>query len=102
MAWRSKTPLGNVAVTLVSLILAAYFCFSAIQGDYGILQRAEYQEELYQLRKNFNQLEKSISLLENKTRRLSDDFLDLDLLDERARIILGFIRPDEVIIHQKK
>ena len=50
MAQRSRTPLGNVAVTLVSLTLAAYFCFSAIQGDYGILQRAEYQEDLYQLR----------------------------------------------------
>ena len=30
-----STSLGSVAVTLVSLTLAAYFCFSAIQGDYG-------------------------------------------------------------------
>ena len=28
-----STPVGSVAVTLVSLTLAAYFCFSAIQGD---------------------------------------------------------------------
>jgi cell division protein FtsB len=40
-------------------------------------------------------------LLENKTLRLSESYLDLDLLDEQARNILGFIRPDEIVIHQK-
>jgi cell division protein FtsB len=29
---------------------------------------------------------------------LSDDFLDLDLLDERARSILGMLRSDEIVI----
>ena len=36
--------------------------------------------------------------LENKVRRLSDDFLDLDLLDERVRDVLGYARGDEIII----
>ena len=96
-----STPLGSVAVTLVSLTLAAYFCFSAIQGDYGILRRAEYLAETAILQQNFEQIKKSILLLENKTLRLSDRYLDLDLLDEQARSILGFIRPDEIVIHQK-
>ena len=33
-----------------------------------------------------------------ETRRLSDEYLDLDLLDERAREILGYVRADEVIL----
>lgn len=36
--------------------------------------------------------------MENKTLRLSDNFLDLDLLDERARKVLGLARPDEIIL----
>ena len=96
-----NTPLGRVAVTLVSLTLAAYFCFSAIQGDYGILRRAEYLTEAGILQQNFEQTKKSILLLENKTLRLSNSYLDLDLLDEQARKILGFIRPDEIVIYQK-
>ena len=96
-----STSLGSVAVTLVSLTLAAYFCFSAIQGDYGILRRAVYLAEASILQENFEQIKKSILLLENKTLRLSDSYLDLDLLDEQARNILGFIRPDEIVIHQK-
>jgi cell division protein FtsB len=43
-------------------------------------------------------VQRSISQLENKTLRLSDHYLDLDLLDQQARDILGFIRPDEIVI----
>ena len=38
------------------------------------------------------------ALAENKTHRLSDDFLDLDLLDQQARDVLGMVRADEVVI----
>jgi len=37
--------------------------------------------------------------MENLTRRLSDSYLDLDLLDERARNVLGLARSDEIIVH---
>ena len=36
--------------------------------------------------------------MQNLTHRLSDEYLDLDLLDERAREVLGLIRSDEIII----
>ncbi|MGB0798685.1 MAG: FtsB family cell division protein [Planktomarina sp.] len=90
--------LGPLAVVLVSLTLAAYFCFSAVQGDYGVLRRAEYEAEVGQLRAELAQLDSSIATMENKTLRLSDHFLDLDLLDEQARDVLGFVRPDEIVI----
>ena len=35
----------------------------------------------------------------NLTRRMSDEYLDLDLLDQQARDILGLARSDEIIIH---
>ena len=78
--------------------MAAYFIFSAIQGDYGILRRAAYQAEADELQRKLSTVQRSISQLENKTLRLSDHYLDLDLLDQQARDILGFIRPDEIVI----
>ena len=95
---RNTPPVGPLAVTVVSLTLATYFVFSAIQGDYGVLRRAEYLSESNTLGLNLSQLQSSISLLENKTLRLSDHYLDLDLLDQQARDILGYIRPDEIVI----
>lgn len=43
-------------------------------------------------------LQREVNRMRNLTRRLSDHYLDLDLLDERARHVLGLMRPDEVII----
>ena len=34
----------------------------------------------------------------NLTHRLSDNYLDLDLLDQQARDVLGLIRADEIVI----
>ena len=95
---RNTTPVGPLAVTVVSLTLATYFVFSAIQGDFGVLRRAEYLSKSNSLALKLNKLQSSISLLENKNLRLSDHYLDLDLLDQQARDILGYIRPDEIVI----
>ncbi len=34
----------------------------------------------------------------NLTTRLSDHYLDLDLLDEQLRDVLGYVRADEIVI----
>ena len=39
-----------------------------------------------------------VARLENLTRRLSDTYLDLDLLDHQARDVLGMIRADEIVV----
>ena len=43
-------------------------------------------------------LQIELDAMENLTKRLSDDFLDLDLLDEQARDVLGMVRTDEIVI----
>jgi cell division protein FtsB len=45
-----------------------------------------------------DKLAAELAVLSNKTRRLSDEFLDIDLLDEQARDVLGLIRADEIVI----
>ena len=45
-----------------------------------------------------DRLKAEVQEMQNLTRRMSDEYLDLDLLDERAREMLGLIRADEVIL----
>ncbi|MGR3469230.1 MAG: FtsB family cell division protein [Shimia sp.] len=98
MIHRPRAPIGVIAYATVCLGLALYFTFAAVQGDYGLFRRAEIDAQKVQLLAQKEALDAEIAALENKTRRLSDDFLDLDLLDERARDLLGYVRPDEVVI----
>jgi cell division protein FtsB len=79
--------------------LSAYFTFAAVQGDFGLFRRVEIQAEADELRLDLDRLSLEIAAIENLTHRLSDDYLDLDLLDERARSVLGLLRADEIVIH---
>ena len=95
----SRRPaLGAVAFFAVAFSLALYFVFAAVQGDYGLFRRAEIELEAQALDQRLASLRADVARMENLTRRLSDDYLDLDLLDEQARDILGVVRADELVV----
>ncbi len=74
------------------------FHFAAVQGDYGLFRRAEIMGPCSNSNPNLDRLSRQVARMENLTRRMSDDNLDLDLLDQQVRDILGQVRPDEIII----
>jgi cell division protein FtsB len=69
-----------------------------VQGDYGLLQRLQIEAEGRELAAERDRLRAEVAALANRTRRMSDDYLDLDMLDEQARSVLGLVRADEVVI----
>lgn len=82
----------------VATTLGGYFTFAAIQGDYGVLRRVQIANELSDLRVERDGLAADLAGLKNLTLRLSDAYLDMDLLDEQVRSVLGFVRSDEIVI----
>ena len=96
---RSNRPsLGAFVFSTIAFALSAYFTFAAVQGDYGLFRRVEISAEANVLRQTLDRLQTEIAASENLTRRLSDTYLDLDLLDQQARSVLGLLRPDEIVI----
>lgn len=98
MIRRTRPAIGLLLFVMGMILLGLYFTFAAVQGDYGVFRRAEVNGEAQALRVELAALTAQVEQLENLTRRLSDDYLDLDLLDQQARDVLGLIRPDEVVI----
>ena len=98
MIRRGRAHLGAVFYFLGMLMLGLYFTFAAVQGDYGLFKRIEVKSEGDMLQTELTALQAEVAGMENLTPRLSDDFLDLDLLDEQARDVLGLIRADEIVI----
>lgn len=93
-----KRPWGMLIFFLVAFFLGSYFTFAAVQGDFGLFRRAEIEAQSRDLQARLDSLEAQVTRMENLTRRLSDRYLDLDLLDEQAREVLGFLRSDELVI----
>ncbi|WP_114965369.1 FtsB family cell division protein [Alkalilacustris brevis] len=95
---RLRPALGPVLFLMLAFMLGSYFTFAAVQGNNGIFQRIETEAEIARLTETRDRLAAELGQIENRTRRLSDSYLDLDLLDERAREVLGMLRADEVVI----
>ncbi|WP_226780986.1 FtsB family cell division protein [Oceaniglobus trochenteri] len=99
MTHNSNRPaIGVVIYFTLAFVLGMYFTFASVQGDYGLFQRVQIDAEAVELSEQLARLDLELSALENRTRRMSDAYLDLDLLDEQARDILGLVRSDEIVL----
>jgi cell division protein FtsB len=95
---RTSPAIGSLFYFGTAIVLGLYFTFAAVQGAFGLFNRVQVEAESAMLRAERDRLKLELAEVTNRTRRLSDDYLDLDLLDERARDVLGLARPDDILI----
>lgn len=98
MTRHTRPAFGTWLFFAIALALSFYFTFAAVQGDFGLFRRAEIVAENQNLRQQLAQVRAEVARMENLTHRMSDDYLDLDLVDEQARKVLGLVRSDEIVI----
>jgi cell division protein FtsB len=91
-------PIGGILYLIAAAMLGAYFTFAAVQGDYGVFRHVQLRAEERVLTQQRDELRIELARMQNLTLRLSDSYLDLDLLDEQARDVLGYLRADEIVI----
>jgi len=77
---------------------ALYFIFHLVTGERGLLAYMAINRELGDATEILAELEATKVELERDVALLYDTPIDLDMLEERARIELGFVRDDEMII----
>jgi cell division protein FtsB len=97
----SEASRGNFSGAVFAAVLIAmmgYLTFAALQGEHGLFRLFQIQAQETRLRAELASLQAERALVANKTRGLSERTLDLDLLDEQARSVLGLARADEILI----
>ena len=88
-------PYVRLAV-LVALI--GYFSAQALTGERGLLNGTERHRALADRRAELAELQTTRGELEARVNGLSSEHLSVDLLEERARVVLGYARPDDYVI----
>ena len=83
---------------MAAVFVCLYFTYSAVKGPYGLYEKGRIEAERVLLEKELASLVGDRRAADNRARRMSDEFLDLDLLDEQLRRIIGMARADEIII----
>lgn len=95
---KKRPAFGPVIFYAIIGTFGAYLTFAAVQGEYGLFRRIQVEADAAQLRVERDRLALELATVENRTRRLSDEFLDLDLLGQQAREVLGYARADEIVL----
>ena len=96
-----KQFLINFFMLVILLIFFLYFTYAAIYGNNGLKKNIDLEFQIMELNNNLISLEKVMHDIETKTSKLNKNNLDLDLLDQQSRIVLGLIRTDEIMIIEK-
>ena len=95
---KTRPAITSLLLMMLAVSVGGYFTFAAVQGDYGVFRQVQLKAEERALIAERDRLAAELATMQNLTTRLSDSYLDLDLLDEQARDVLGYLRPDEIVI----
>jgi cell division protein FtsB len=93
-----RSGVGGAVFAVVVIALMAYLTFAALQGEHGLFRLFQIEAQEKKLAVELDALRAERATVANLAERLSTESLDLDLLDEQARRVLGLGRPDEILI----
>ena len=96
-----KIKIKNSGFLIFSILIFIYFAYFTINGERGLLKYVYLKKEVAETQKIAVQYNDKKTKLEDKVRLLSPASLDLDLLEEQARIMLNLAGQDEFIILDK-
>jgi cell division protein FtsB len=92
--WFTRRAAGPLACVLILF----YLCFHRLSGERGVFALVSATKELEEIEVRLAEVKSERQSLENRVALLSNNSLDLDMLDERARIVLGHTGKDERVI----
>ena len=88
----------EITLSAVCLILCFYFIIASFKGEFGVFTKYQLLAKEKALTIELKLVREENKAVKNKISRLSDTGLDLELLDQQARKILGLIGEDELIV----
>ena len=83
---------------MLGLSLLAYFAYHTVEGERGVLAWMRLQTQIAEVDARLAKVEDERDRLERRVRLLRPDHLDPDMLEERARVGLDMVHPDEVVV----
>ena len=94
---KSRVGLNNILPTLLFVVVLLYFSYHAISGERGLLAFIQLSQKIDQARAELDVVHAERLKFERNVKLMRDDSLDLDLLDEQARRLIGYADKDEKV-----
>ncbi len=95
---RLSANIAPIIFHVFSALVASYFVWHAIHGQRGLKTRDENAEKVAELQGTLDGLRAERARWKQKIDMVRGESIDRDILEEQARIELGRIQKNEVII----
>jgi cell division protein FtsB len=92
----------SAGITLICFGFLGYFAYHLFVGNLGLEARARLENEVKLLNAELKGLEAVRGRLDRDVALMRADNLDPDMLDERARAVLNFSHPNDIVIMNKR
>ena len=88
----------HVVGPVLGCLLVGYFSYHAIEGDRGVRAYFKLDRDIAEAQIAKAGVSSQRAALEARVAMLSPGSLDTDLLEERARVVLGFVPADSLVV----
>lgn len=85
-------------MAIIGFCLCFYFSYHVVSGERSYLRLMSLERGIVRLTHQQEGLSEQRKALENKVAMLRPGSIDPDLLEERARVVLGYHHPDEIVV----
>lgn len=90
--------LAGTALLLCFAFVLVYFGYQGLYGNHGLIRQMWLSSEAERLAFELSEVQQERELLERRVHLLRPESLDLDMLDERARTVLGYAHKNDLVI----
>jgi cell division protein FtsB len=95
---RRHAILTALALYLFAALFIGYFAVNAFTGNHGLRAQADLDQQLTAMDDELARLKGERSHWERRVRLLRGDQIDPDTLDERARALVGYVDPRDLVL----
>jgi cell division protein FtsB len=95
---RLRSILNALALYVMAAFLIGYFGVNAYDGAHGLKAKQDIDRETAVLSAELGQLQSERVQWEHRVALLKSDHIDADMLDERARALLDYVDPSDLVM----
>ena len=93
-----RTFLTVLGLYTFAALFIGYFAANAFTGNHGLRAQQDLEQQLTAMKADLMQLKAERAVWERRVSLLRADRIDPDMLDERARALIGYVDPRDVTL----
>ncbi len=93
-----RTILTVLGLYIFAALFIGYFGMHAFSGDRGLRAQLDLEQQLTAMKGELDGLKADRAHWERKVSLLRADRIDPDMLDERARALVGYVDPRDLVL----